>query len=454
MARMMLMVCGCTAALASLAQADDTTGSTRAVTDTQLSYVATGELLMHESGADGFNIAAPLAPATFYPVPGSHWTFDLWYVVDGWAFPPGPGPDGAYATRIGIRGEHFDPPADPPHGEPPLPLDPVLGGEPMAGGAMAADIRFGSGANLSVSGTMWHGGHLDWYGAHANVRAYDPVIFPYDRTDPTERRHLRGGYEIKAFHTDESFTPPWNADGTLATPEDTVVTYDPDARVLTITPGRVAVLDTQGGRTGGIAPEFADDPLVGVRPERIEMRYAGFDPDRDAHLFRRGRLLIEGRDGSVVAIGGEIGELAITTTVPGDALGAWAPFDRVWVVDADDPDVQPSAWADAFVREGWFGEGPRLYPVLSLTTPDGDLVAATDGFRARAEMSATLWLTIAVPAPCAVDLDGDGELTVFDFLAFQNFFATGDRRADFDGDGALTLFDFLAFQNAFDAGCP
>ncbi|MFI4917711.1 MAG: hypothetical protein ACIAS6_14555 [Phycisphaerales bacterium JB060] len=27
-------------------------------------------------------------------------------------------------------------------------------------------------------------------------------------------------------------------------------------------------------------------------------------------------------------------------------------------------------------------------------------------------------------------------------------------QADFDGDGSLTLFDFLAFQNAFDAGCP
>ncbi|UYV11224.1 MAG: NHL repeat-containing protein [Phycisphaera sp.] len=26
--------------------------------------------------------------------------------------------------------------------------------------------------------------------------------------------------------------------------------------------------------------------------------------------------------------------------------------------------------------------------------------------------------------------------------------------ADFDGDGSLTIFDFLAFQNAFDAGCP
>ena len=54
---------------------------------------------------------------------------------------------------------------------------------------------------------------------------------------------------------------------------------------------------------------------------------------------------------------------------------------------------------------------------------------------------------------CQADLDGDGVLTIFDFLAFQNLFDTGDARADFDGDGVLTIFDFLAFQNAFDAGC-
>ncbi|MGD1914932.1 MAG: GC-type dockerin domain-anchored protein [Phycisphaerales bacterium] len=56
-------------------------------------------------------------------------------------------------------------------------------------------------------------------------------------------------------------------------------------------------------------------------------------------------------------------------------------------------------------------------------------------------------------APCAADLDGDGVLTLFDFLEFQNLFDAGDPTADFDGDGSLTLFDFLAFQNAFDAGC-
>src|SRR5690606_25647811 len=34
---------------------------------------------------------------------------------------------------------------------------------------------------------------------------------------------------------------------------------------------------------------------------------------------------------------------------------------------------------------------------------------------------------------CPADLDGDGELTFFDFLAFQNLFSAGDMTADFDG---------------------
>ncbi|MFI4882494.1 MAG: GC-type dockerin domain-anchored protein [Phycisphaerales bacterium JB064] len=60
---------------------------------------------------------------------------------------------------------------------------------------------------------------------------------------------------------------------------------------------------------------------------------------------------------------------------------------------------------------------------------------------------------IATLVICAADRDGDGELTVFDFLEFQNQFDAGAPRADLDGDGTLTIFDFLMFQNAFDAGC-
>ena len=54
---------------------------------------------------------------------------------------------------------------------------------------------------------------------------------------------------------------------------------------------------------------------------------------------------------------------------------------------------------------------------------------------------------------CFADIDGDGQLTIFDFLEFQNLFAAGDLRADCDEDGELTLFDFLCFQNAFAVGC-
>ncbi len=56
---------------------------------------------------------------------------------------------------------------------------------------------------------------------------------------------------------------------------------------------------------------------------------------------------------------------------------------------------------------------------------------------------------LAVYGPRA-DLDSDGALTVFDFLAFQNFFDAGNMRADFDFSETLDIFDFLAFQNAFD----
>ena len=63
-------------------------------------------------------------------------------------------------------------------------------------------------------------------------------------------------------------------------------------------------------------------------------------------------------------------------------------------------------------------------------------------------------VSVVLAAACRADLDGDGALTIFDFLAFQNLFDAGDPAADFDGDGSLTIFDFLAFQNAFDAGCP
>lgn len=54
---------------------------------------------------------------------------------------------------------------------------------------------------------------------------------------------------------------------------------------------------------------------------------------------------------------------------------------------------------------------------------------------------------------CPADLDGDGDLTVFDFFEFQNLFDAGDPRADVFYDGRLDVFDFLQFFNQFEDGC-
>ncbi|MFI4916076.1 MAG: GC-type dockerin domain-anchored protein [Phycisphaerales bacterium JB060] len=77
--------------------------------------------------------------------------------------------------------------------------------------------------------------------------------------------------------------------------------------------------------------------------------------------------------------------------------------------------------------------------------------------KAAAIAALTTFAGLAIAGPdttCRADLDGDGELTVFDFLEFQNLFDMGDLTADFDGDGELTVFDFLEFQNDFAQGCP
>jgi PQQ-like domain len=65
----------------------------------------------------------------------------------------------------------------------------------------------------------------------------------------------------------------------------------------------------------------------------------------------------------------------------------------------------------------------------------------------------------ACPCACAFDTTtGVGVCDIFDFLAFQNSFVTGEPCAcDIDtstGPAICDIFDFLAFQNQFVGGCP
>jgi hypothetical protein len=58
---------------------------------------------------------------------------------------------------------------------------------------------------------------------------------------------------------------------------------------------------------------------------------------------------------------------------------------------------------------------------------------------------------------CYADVNGDGVLDLFDFLAFVNLFNAGDPQADCVANACepqLDLFDFLCFVNEFNSGCP
>jgi len=44
-------------------------------------------------------------------------------------------------------------------------------------------------------------------------------------------------------------------------------------------------------------------------------------------------------------------------------------------------------------------------------------------------------------------------MSILDYVNFRRLFDAGHARADLDGDGELTLYDWLTFQTAFDAGC-
>ena len=83
-------------------------------------------------------------------------------------------------------------------------------------------------------------------------------------------------------------------------------------------------------------------------------------------------------------------------------------------------------------------------PDLMLTGPNGNLNGASSG---------VAYVVAGIPT-CAADFDGDGSLSVLDFVAFQTAFQAGDGAADCDGSGELNVLDFVCYQQAFQAGCP
>ena len=171
-----------------------------------------------------------------------------------------------------------------------------------------------------------------------------------------------------------------------------------------------------------------------------------------------------GTDFSEITIsGGVVGDVITVfgdsvTTISGGSIGnEFVAFDDA-IVDLIVRDLRIDGVPIDLTLGVPFEVTQRGGELLEATLADGtpfDLVLNTDFGSDGDVIEPGAVLSVSVVEPdCRADLDGDGELTLFDFLALQNAFDSGQSVADFDGDGSLTLFDFLAFQDEFDAGCP
>jgi hypothetical protein len=219
---------------------------------------------------------------------------------------------------------------------------------------------------------------------------------------------------------------------------------DPDY-VADTTPGRPIELYATGYRNGFTIESWEETSVFGGVPiippaegarNAFAALYTGLDDVVD--LSRQVRERIESTP------------LALGQTT-GVAVGEFVPVETVFTFDVDPCAPGATAFFDAS-----FDAGKLNFTVTSMHSAEIGSTEYPSFFTKENPISPILGyaprLELTVIAVDDADINGDGELNIFDFLAFQNAFDAADPLADFDGNCTLDIFDFLAFQNAFDRG--
>jgi hypothetical protein len=240
---------------------------------------------------------------------------------------------------------------------------------------------------------------------------------------------------------------------------DAAFYWTPETGMIDLFPGQVASASSitdNGWITGTRSINKAFRMVLGGEPENIPLIEDAADINAAGHVCGSGAP-IEGDPHHWNAYFFSPGTGTITIGTLGEDCIAFAMNDRDQVVG--------EAFDTGFGNQGWIWDqanGFRLLGDLLDPAEHLGILGARDinekgQIIAQAGDAITGDIITVILSPvtegCAPDLDGDGALDLFDFLAFTNLFNAGDLQADFDPDGVLTLFDFLAFTNAFNAGC-
>ena len=94
----------------------------------------------------------------------------------------------------------------------------------------------------------------------------------------------------------------------------------------------------------------------------------------------------------------------------------------------------------------------ELFFSVAIDLNDEVILAGAPGSHAAAPFGGVAYLFDA--DPCFADVNGDGDLNILDFVAFQLQWGADAAVADCDGDGAHSILDFVCFQSLFQSPCP
>ena len=449
------------------ARADDTAGSN---VQPDFDYPTAGGIMgpftsNDNDGVPGIN-PDPANPTLSVLVDMHHWGLEIMHHVSNYIDTDLDGiADGANGVSIGVRGVHHTAP-HPQDGDNP---DNAL---PLVWSA-SEWIPWGKARHVAISTTTAHNNHQDWYGASSLLTAYDadPAngvsrhIGDAHPNDPLYATVAAGRHAAEHADTVFDMKLDWNSAGS----KPPAIYYDPDTGILHLPPIFIdpfvvpgTILDAQGGRSGGVDPAYADDPMIGANTGPIDLMFVGRDDATGEYLFAGSPFFMANPDASL-HIEGQIGIFRIASTLPGEFARAYAPFEWLTVSDTAEPGEWSSLWAGQFVRDGWFGQtlsddqrDALVYPIITFTTDGIDLVEATGGFTRSAELPGTILLSIGThpPSGCDADLNSDGVLDFFDVQQFLAAFAAQEPLADWNHDGTFDFFDVQTFLAAFSAGCP
>ena len=150
------------------------------------------------------------------------------------------------------------------------------------------------------------------------------------------------------------------------------------------------------------------------------------------------------------------------TVTPGEHPIWNGPFGQV-----DTVDVLSSAWFNDLGPADALGTIPGGDVPLAVIEPgaiapgSGPVVLTADTslffdmfIDADAETFALNALDYLVPTGCPADVNGDGNVNILDFVAFQGLWQQQAPAGDCDHNGLYNILDFVCFQSLFTAGCP